>query len=254
MTQAKTSALPKTITTRPSTRSGGAKNIPAPTSALIRTPAPSDNASPVSTQACSTPTTRTADRPTTKPAVGLSERELSVQMAAAGRFVSQQAISEWRRCGLMPRLSTHSLGRNKGKICFWTGDDVFVRAALIFDLFEAGIERHEVYWLLWLCGFDIALPQLRRAWLHKARAQSEHRGVIPAAPEDLPAVALPNVVKNAYSGIVVGGAISAQSLLEVVLSVNAALNRPRRSEIDALIEALDSPSVELGLMLGTARG
>jgi len=36
--------------------------------------------------------------------------------------------------------------------------------------------------------------------------------------------------------------------------VNAALDRPRRSEIDALIEALDSPSVELGLMLGTARG
>jgi hypothetical protein len=167
--------------------------------------------------------------------VALSEREVHARMAAAGRPVSLLTISEWRRCGLMPPLATSSLGRNKGKICYWTDDNTFERATLIYDLFEKGVERHEVYWLLWLCGLSVPLPQLRRAWLHKAKDRNTRVAVLRDPPQALV------VDKNKPS---VDG--TAQVLFEIALAASALLDHASDCEIDALVEAMTPAQITGG--------
>lgn len=159
----------------------------------------------------------------------LSERELQVRMVAAGYPVSLLTISEWRRCGLMPPLATRSLGHNKGKTCYWTDDNTFARATLIHGLFKEGVERHEVYWLLWLCGFSVPLPQLRRAWLHKAKKRNTHLVV----SRDRPRAFGVGKDKRSADG-------TAQALFEIALAASALLDHASDCEIDALIEAMNA--------------
>ncbi len=102
--------------------------------------------------------------------MAMTEQELVTALAESGRAVTPRTLGEWRSSGLLPRLASKSKGLRKGKMCFWLDDAIFDRAALVHDLLKESTEKQEVYWLLWLCGYPVPLPQLRRAWAYRAKA------------------------------------------------------------------------------------
>jgi hypothetical protein len=167
--------------------------------------------------------------------VAISKLELSARMASAGRPLASQTLSEWRLRGLLPPLVSRSKGLNKGKSCFWTDEIIFERAALVHDLLSAGVERHEIYGVLWLCGLSVPLSKVRRAWLHKSKkmkiaalraVRANGAGTQPAAIR--------------MTGACLSGRVSSQTLLDVALTASAFLDQQAAPEIDALVEAIDS--------------
>jgi len=156
-------------------------------------------------------------------------------MASAGRPLASQTLSEWRRHGLLPPLVSRSRGLNKGKSCFWTDEVVFERAALVHDLLSAGVERHEIYCVLWLCGLSVPFPQLRRAWLHKSKKIKP--GALRAARAD--GVGAQSTALQTR-GVRSSGQVSSQTLLDIALTASAFVDQQADPEIDAFVEAVDS--------------
>jgi hypothetical protein len=100
-----------------------------------------------------------------------SERQLALAMASAGRPVSLRELSNWRKDGLLPPLASHGLGSGKGKSYYWREDDIVANACATFDLLGKYGRADTVACMLWLLGFRVPLPQLRRAWKHRCRLQ-----------------------------------------------------------------------------------
>ena len=160
--------------------------------------------------------------------MAMTEQELVTALAETGRAIAPRTLSEWRSSGLLPPLASKSKGLRKGKICFWLDDAVFDRVALIHDLLKDGTEKQEIYWLLWLCGFSMPLPQLRRAWSAKANASAWRcRARTPAARAVAPHAARP---------------LSPRHLLSTVLSACECLDEHNEPEVDALVAALSKQS------------
>ena len=167
--------------------------------------------------------------------MAISQRELSTRMASAGRPLASQTLSEWRLRGLLPPLVSRSRGLNKGKSCFWTDETIFERAALVHDLHRADFERHDIYCVLWLCGLNVPLPKLRRAWLHKskkAKARASH-GVRANGAGAQPTAFHMGSARPSER-------VSSQALLDIALVATAFLDQEVDPEIDALVAAVDS--------------
>lgn len=161
--------------------------------------------------------------------MAMTEQELVTALAETGRSIAPRTLSEWRSSGLLPPLASKSKGLRKGKICFWLDDAVFDRVALIHDLLKDGTEKQEIYWLLWLCGFPMPLPQLRRAWSGKAKTSVAWRcrARTPAARAVAPHAAHP---------------LSPRHLLSTVLNACECLDEHNEPEVDALVAALNKQS------------
>jgi hypothetical protein len=136
---------------------------------------------------------------------------------------------------LLPPLVSSSKGLHKGKSCFWTDKAIFERAALVHDLLGAGVERHEIYRVLWLCGLSVPVPQLRRAWLHKSKKLKA--GALPTERADGAEVRSAAFQMGSTRS---SARVSSQTLLDIALTASTFLNRQADPEIDALIEAIDS--------------
>lgn len=92
----------------------------------------------------------------------MSERQLVVALARSGRTVALGRLAAWRKDGLLPALASTGLG--SGRAYYWREPDILAQAQLVHD----GLARHGradvVTVTLWLRGFGVALPKLKRAW------------------------------------------------------------------------------------------
>lgn len=92
----------------------------------------------------------------------VSERQLVWALAKSGRSVPLSRLAAWRKDGLLPPLASTGVGA--GRAYYWREPDILQQAELVHD----GLTRHGradvVAVALWLRGFSMALPKLKRAW------------------------------------------------------------------------------------------
>lgn len=101
-------------------------------------------------------------------------------MAPSGRLVVPATLCDWRKEGFLPPLSAEGRGQGRGKSYFWRQADILDNACAMFDLSVRYGRSEAALMALWLAGFSVSLPRLRRAWLHRARHRAAAR-VYPAA-------------------------------------------------------------------------
>src|SRR5665213_3073293 len=90
-------------------------------------------------------------------------------LAATGRAVSLEELSAWRKDGLLPPMSSTGLGTGKGKSYYWGEENILARGKAVYHAMHRHGRADQPLVILFLSGFSVALPQLRRAWLHRAK-------------------------------------------------------------------------------------
>jgi len=100
---------------------------------------------------------------------GISERQLAEALAAHGRIASLADIAGWRRAGFLPQLSAHGLGPGKGRAHCWHDEDILARAELVHDGLKMTSRADAVLLSLFLSGYPVAMPALRRAFASHGR-------------------------------------------------------------------------------------
>lgn len=98
-----------------------------------------------------------------------SERQLAMALAATGRSVSLDELTAWRKDGLLPPMANTGLGTGKGKSYYWRESNILEQAQMVCDAMRSHGRKDQALVALFLSGFSVPLPQLRRAWLHRAR-------------------------------------------------------------------------------------
>ena len=92
----------------------------------------------------------------------MSERQLVLALARTGRNVALSRLAAWRKDGLLPPLASTGVGA--GRAYYWREPDILQQAEIVHD----GLARHGraeiVTVAMWLRGFTVALPKLKRAW------------------------------------------------------------------------------------------
>jgi len=96
-------------------------------------------------------------------------------LAESGRRVSPTELANWRKNGLLPPLTAHGLGAGKGKTYCWHDQGIVARAVTIFDALKKHGRTDQAILTLFLSGFDISLPKLRRAWAAHMRRRGGRR-------------------------------------------------------------------------------
>ena len=108
-----------------------------------------------------------------RPPSTTSERELLQALAAGGRRVSLEELAKWRKDGLLPPLASHG-GKGAGRCYYWREPVIQAQAETVHDaLLRQGGDGAALS--LWLRGFDVALPLLRRSWLHRGKRNGAAR-------------------------------------------------------------------------------
>jgi hypothetical protein len=93
----------------------------------------------------------------------LTPKQVIEELAKTGRHVEARTLTDWRSRGLLPKLTDRGRGRGKGKGYFWTDDNILDRVTLVADL--PSWETDRTILVLWFCGFEISVEQMREAWL-----------------------------------------------------------------------------------------
>src|ERR1700760_943882 len=110
-----------------------------------------------------------------RPESTTSERQLLLALETSGRPVTLTELVRWRKDGLLPPLAAHGLGKGRGRTYYWREPDIFPQARTAFDLLAKYGRTDAVTRMLWLSGFAVPLPRLRRAWLHQLRTTATPR-------------------------------------------------------------------------------
>jgi hypothetical protein len=100
-----------------------------------------------------------------------SERELIVAMAGSGRAVTLANLVGWRREGLLPPLASRGLGTGKGKCHYWAEPNILAHAKAAYDFLHRYGRPEVATWMLWLSGYSVPLPQLRRVWSYRSKTR-----------------------------------------------------------------------------------
>ena len=135
-----------------------------------------------------------------RPPTTTSERQLVQALAAGGRQVSLETLARWRKDGLLPPLASHG-GRGAGRCYYWREPDIQAQAETVHDALRRHGGGDAAVLGLWLRGFDIALPLLRRAWLHRGKRNGPARirqATAKARMIKAPATGLPDLLLSAY--------------------------------------------------------
>jgi len=145
----------------------------------------------------------------------------------SGRPVSLAELANWRRDGLLPPLASHGLGTGKGKSYCWHQEGILAQAAAAYDLLKSLGRPDAVLWRLFLAGYPVPLPQLRRVWRHRGRLRKS----LPFSPDrdshEVPmALAVPD---NAD-----------QLLLDMVLLLSAGIAPGSNREARTVVTAIDA--------------
>ena len=85
-------------------------------------------------------------------------------LAKTGRNVPLSRLTAWRKDGLLPPLSSTGLGAGAGRAYYWCEPDILAHAAMVHDAMARHGRAEQVAVSLWLRGFAVPLPKLRRAW------------------------------------------------------------------------------------------
>ncbi|HEY4075313.1 MAG TPA: hypothetical protein VGM26_00140 [Rhizomicrobium sp.] len=101
----------------------------------------------------------------------MSERQLTVALAASGRDVALARLVIWRKEGLLPPLASSGVG--SGRSYYWREPDILAQAEIVHDCLARHGRTDATIITLWLGGFRTPLTQLRRAWQHRARMRKE---------------------------------------------------------------------------------
>jgi hypothetical protein len=109
-----------------------------------------------------------------KPETSTSERQLIVALAESGREVSLEELALWRKNGLLPPLASYG-PQTAVRSYYWYETDILARAELVYDALRKHGRSEAAIISLWLHGFEVPPPRLRRAWLHRVRLASPVR-------------------------------------------------------------------------------
>ncbi len=153
-----------------------------------------------------------------RPVTTTSERELIVALAEGGRSVTLTSLAGWRKEGLLPPLASRGLGMGKGKSYYWRESNIVTHACAAYDLLHKYGRPEVAVWMLWLSGFSVPLPQLRRVWAYRSKG----RKIWTARPGVKQDQLRTRPAQTDRSAIHASGA-AAQVLLEAVLTLGGAL-------------------------------
>jgi hypothetical protein len=90
-------------------------------------------------------------------------------MAGGGRAVTLATLAGWRRDGLLPPLASRGLGAGKGRCHYWAEPNVLAHANAAYDFLHRYGRPEVAAWMLWLSGYSVPLPQLRRIWSYRSK-------------------------------------------------------------------------------------
>lgn len=113
-----------------------------------------------------------------------SERQLVMALAASGRVITLRDLVRWRGDGLLPPLA--STGSGDGRCYYWRERDILVQAQTAYDALHQHGRVDAALIAVWLSGFAVPLPRLRRAWLHSRRSRKATAIRRAAAPKQAP--------------------------------------------------------------------
>jgi len=126
-------------------------------------------------------------------------------LAASGRDASLEELALWRKNGLLPPLASYG-PKTPVRSYYWHEPDILARAELIHDALRKHGRNEAATISLWLHGFEVPLPRLRRAWLHRARLAPPARirsaggmGQLTSAGKTLPELLLSATLHAAVS-------------------------------------------------------
>jgi hypothetical protein len=189
-----------------------------------------------------------------RPETSTSERQLVLALAASGRRVSLDELAAWRKDGLLPPLASHGI-RAAGRCYYWREPDILAHAEMVHDALQRHGRSDAVTISLWLRGFDVPLPQLRRAWLHRSKRNG------PARIRRVPSKAIPSPSTSGLPGLMLSAAACAAASIENPLGSTqttfAVLQRAlaamgRTSENQGDMGALWRIATTILLMLGSS--
>jgi hypothetical protein len=157
----------------------------------------------------------------------------------SGRRVSFADIARWRQNGLLPQLAHHGLGQGKGKAHCWHDADIVARAELVCDTIRQYGRNDMALLMLFLSGFSVPLPQLRRAWAFRCKLRK------PPAIRPMPVTVPPNRLQDGNplleAALAVATAIQTDHHLLVMPLLERALAKlgySRRGNSEQLIRAM----------------
>jgi hypothetical protein len=162
----------------------------------------------------------------------MSERQLGLALAATGRAVSLQELGAWRKDGLLPPMASTGLGAGKGKSYYWQDENILARAQTVCDAMRRHGRTDQTLVTLFLSGFAVPLPQLRRAWRNRARLRKPPAVQIVRQSPDV----------GALTDLGADGL-----LLQAVLCVGAAVETENSSQRTSVTALLDRALSKLGL-------
>jgi len=168
-----------------------------------------------------------------RPDVTTSERQLALALADSGRTVSLDEIASWRKGGLLPPLASYGLGTGKGKSYYWCEENILQHAQAAFDAIHRHGRNDQALISLFLSGFSVPLPQLRRAWLHRVKMRKPVKMQI----------------ASSQAGITRQWQPSTENLLmQAVICASAAMSLEDSGECGALVAMLERLLPALGFV------
>jgi hypothetical protein len=180
-----------------------------------------------------------------KPHSITTEDELLSAMERSDRRVTRAMLGIWRYDGLLPALVRPGLGREKGGAAyFWREKDIRARAFFVHDLLKRYGRTDFVILILWLCGYNVSLVQLRRAWRYKIRMhepwtaqRAATRAVAKKRPKHLMAPPIPVRKDN----------VSTSAFLDTVFEICALLvPQHGASEFDLIGRVISLYEIKVG--------
>ena len=133
----------------------------------------------------------------------MTPAELETALMANGRLVSQRALRDWRRKGLLPKLHSVGKGRGRGIVRRWLQPHIQERAEVIDEFMRVRALADDVLFHLAAAGYRIESELLRRVWIkhihhrHRQKSRAAARrfggasGIIPAYPSATMLATLP---------------------------------------------------------------
>jgi hypothetical protein len=162
-----------------------------------------------------------------------SERELIVAMAGSGRAVTLANLVGWRREGLLPPLVSRGLGTGKGKCHYWAEPNILAHAKAAYDFLHRYGRPEVATWMLWLSGYSVPLPLLRRVWSHRSKMRK--MWTARPAPRSEPATDILGLPGRSVMGNQGG---PAPLLLQAILALSASL-MPDDGDSASIVEIIE---------------
>lgn len=147
-------------------------------------------------------------------------------------MLSLDELTIWRKEGLLPPMANTGLGTGRGKSYYWREENILAQAKIVYDAMRRHGRAEQTLVTLFLSGFRVSLPQLRRAWLHRVKLRKP--------------LTVRKGQKNRGTGTVTTPGAD-HLLLQAALWVGAAVETEDASQRNAVMTLLERALSKLGL-------